>query len=36
MHGEDKERYSISKEENGNTKKVTVKHKFEDLVVFEG
>jgi hypothetical protein len=25
MHGEDKERYSISKEENGNTKKVTVK-----------
>lgn len=25
MHGEDKERYSISKEENGNRKEVTVK-----------
>jgi hypothetical protein len=25
MHGEEKEKYSISKEENGNTKKVTVK-----------
>ena len=25
MHGEEKEKYSISKEENGTTKKVTVK-----------